>query len=79
MENQFTKIFIEREEDSALVLTERGDILIRHAGALLRYRENIPAGLSQRHQRRPRKVLVGQEPHTALRGKTFSSRRSSPA
>jgi len=50
-----------------MVLTERGDILIRYAGALLRYRENIPAGLSKRQQRRPREVLVGQKRHTALR------------
>jgi hypothetical protein len=79
VENQFAEILVEGEENPFLSRAKRRDILIRDAGALFRDRNDVPAGLSKRFQRRPRKVLVGQKPHVAFRGKTCSSRKSSLA
>jgi hypothetical protein len=68
VEDELAEILVEREEDSVLVRTESGDLLIRDAGAVFSDREDVPTRLSQRLQGRPRKVLVGHGSHAVLRG-----------
>jgi hypothetical protein len=67
-EDQFAEVLIERQQDPRLAGAKIGDLFVRGARAILRYRPDIVSGVSQSEKGRARKVLVRQKPHAVESG-----------